>query len=51
MHGNVPKVFSVPAYLLAGNMAAAHAFLRAVRGQKDALWEPTRREVVKAGPQ
>jgi cellulose synthase/poly-beta-1,6-N-acetylglucosamine synthase-like glycosyltransferase len=47
--GKVPKVFSVPAYVLAGNMAAAHAFVRAVRGQKDALWEPTRREVVKAG--
>ncbi len=46
---SVPKVFSVPAYLVAGNLAAAHAFVRAVAGARDALWEPTRREVVKAG--
>lgn len=44
----VPRLFSVPAYLIAGNVAAAHAFLRAVAGARDALWEPTRREVVKA---
>lgn len=46
---SVPKVFSVPAYLVAGNVSAMHAFLRAISGGKDALWEPTRREVVKAG--
>lgn len=46
---SVPKIFSVPAYLVAGNLAAAHAFMRAVSGARDALWEPTRREVVKAG--
>ena len=45
----VAKIFSVPAYLVAGNVAAMHAFLRAISGGKDALWEPTRREVVKAG--
>ena len=45
----VPKIFSVPAYLVAGNVAAMHAFVRAVSGARDALWEPTRREVVKAG--
>jgi len=45
---NVPKVFSVPAFAIAGNVAAAHAFLRALRGARDALWEPTRRDVVKA---
>jgi cellulose synthase/poly-beta-1,6-N-acetylglucosamine synthase-like glycosyltransferase len=44
---SVPKIFSVPAYLVAGNVAAAHAFVRAVSGARDALWEPTRREVVK----
>lgn len=48
---SVNRIFSVPAYVLAGNLAAAHAFVRAVRGQKDALWEPTRREVVKAESQ
>jgi len=46
---SVSKVFSVPAYLVAGNLAAAHAFVRAVAGARDALWEPTRREAVKAG--
>jgi cellulose synthase/poly-beta-1,6-N-acetylglucosamine synthase-like glycosyltransferase len=44
----VPRVFSVPAYLVAGNLAAAHALLRALRGAGEAMWEPTRREVVKA---
>jgi cellulose synthase/poly-beta-1,6-N-acetylglucosamine synthase-like glycosyltransferase len=43
----VSPVFSIPAYLVAGNVAAAHAFLRAIAGSKDALWEPTRRKVVK----
>ena len=45
----VPKVFAAPAFLLAGNVAAAHALLRVLAGGHDALWEPTRREVVKAG--
>ena len=45
---SVPKVFSVPAFAVAGNVAAAHAFLRALRGARDALWEPTRREVMSA---
>lgn len=46
--GAVPRVFSIPAFLVAGNLAAMHAFIRAVGGVRDALWEPTRREVVKA---
>ncbi len=45
----LPKVLSAPAFLLAGNVAAAHAFLRVIGGGHDALWEPTRREVVKTG--
>lgn len=45
----VPAAFSLPASLLAGNLAAAHALLRVLAGNEDALWEPTRREVVKAG--
>lgn len=44
----VPKIFSAPAFLIAGNLAAAHALLRVLAGGEDALWEPTRREVVKA---
>lgn len=43
----VPKLFAVPAFLLAGNLAAAHALLRVLGGGEDALWEPTRRDVVK----
>jgi cellulose synthase/poly-beta-1,6-N-acetylglucosamine synthase-like glycosyltransferase len=45
----LPKIFSAPAFLLAGNLAAAHALLRVLGGGHDALWEPTRREVVRAG--
>lgn len=44
----LPKVFSAPAFLIAGNLAAAQALLRVLAGGEDALWEPTRREVVKA---
>ena len=44
----LPKALSAPAFLLAGNVAAAHALLRVIAGGHDALWEPTRREVVKA---
>lgn len=42
------RIFSVPAYVVAGNIAAAHALLRVLSGGRDALWEPTRRKVVKA---
>ncbi len=45
---SVSKLFSVPAFLVAGNLAAAHALVRAVAGANDALWEPTRRDVVKS---
>lgn len=44
--GHVPRIFRVPAYLLAGNVAAAHALLRVLHGDRDALWEPTRRDPV-----
>lgn len=45
----VPRLFSVPAFLVAGNLAAAHALVRVIHGGTDAVWEPTRREVVKLG--
>ena len=45
----VPKIFSIPAYLIVGNLSAAHALVRAIRGDRDALWEPTRRHVVTPG--
>jgi len=44
----LPRVLSAPAFLLAGNLAAAHALVRVLAGGHDALWEPTRRDVVRA---
>jgi hypothetical protein len=45
----LPKLLAAPAFLLAGNVAGAHALVRVLAGGEDALWEPTRREVVRAG--
>jgi len=42
-----PRVLAVPAYIVIGNLAALHAFVRAVRGERVPLWEPTRREAVR----
>ncbi|MEX0912537.1 MAG: glycosyltransferase, partial [Gemmatimonadota bacterium] len=47
---HVPRLLSIPAFLVAGNLAAAHALLRALGGGQDRLWEPTRRRVVRAEP-
>jgi cellulose synthase/poly-beta-1,6-N-acetylglucosamine synthase-like glycosyltransferase len=44
-HATLPRLLSVPAYLLMGNAAALHATVRASRGGRNAMWEPTRREV------
>jgi len=46
------RVFSVPAYLVLGNLAALVAFLRVLGGDRNATWEPTRRKTVdsSAGP-
>jgi hypothetical protein len=37
------KIFSVPAYMLAGFIASLHAWLKALSGDLDPIWEPTRR--------
>jgi cellulose synthase/poly-beta-1,6-N-acetylglucosamine synthase-like glycosyltransferase len=42
------RLLSTPAYLLMGNVAAIHASLRALHGDKNAVWEPTRREAAPA---
>jgi cellulose synthase/poly-beta-1,6-N-acetylglucosamine synthase-like glycosyltransferase len=38
-----PRLFTIPAYLLFGNLAAMRAFLRHLRGAGQPIWEPTRR--------
>jgi len=45
----IPTVLALPAYLVAGNLAALHAWVRVMRGQRSAIWEPTRREALGAG--
>jgi cellulose synthase/poly-beta-1,6-N-acetylglucosamine synthase-like glycosyltransferase len=40
----LPRILQVPAFALAGNVAAMQAFLRVVSGDRDPVWEPTRRE-------
>lgn len=38
-----PRLLALPAYLVSGNVAALLASVGALRGQRHALWEPTRR--------
>ena len=40
---NLPWILRLPAFGLMGNVAAMHAVLRVMRGERYALWEPTRR--------
>lgn len=44
-----PRVFTVPAYLVSGNVAALRASIGAMRGQRHATWEPTRRDALAQG--
>jgi len=39
-----PRILEVPAYLLMSNVAAMHAAIRSLLGDRDPVWEPTRRE-------
>ena len=41
----LPPLIALPAYAVSGNIAALHAWIRALGGQGTALWEPTRRGV------
>ncbi|MET0398405.1 MAG: glycosyltransferase family 2 protein [Longimicrobiaceae bacterium] len=45
----IPRVLAVPAFAVAGNLAAVHAYLRSLSANDDPTWEPTRREVVLPG--
>ena len=38
-----PRIVSVPAYVVSGIVAALDAWLRALRGERNPVWEPTRR--------
>lgn len=40
----MPRALSMPAYLVAGNVAVLAATLKALRGESHAVWEPTRRD-------
>jgi hypothetical protein len=39
----MPRLIALPAYLVAGNLAVLHAWVRALRGELAPVWEPTRR--------
>jgi len=39
----MPRLIALPAYLVAGNVAVLHAWLRALGGELVPVWEPTRR--------
>lgn len=39
----VPRLFSIPGFILASNLAGVIAWLKVLRGEQAAQWEPTRR--------
>jgi cellulose synthase/poly-beta-1,6-N-acetylglucosamine synthase-like glycosyltransferase len=43
---SVPRLLALPAFLVAGNLAAMHAAFQALRRESSPLWEPTRRGAV-----
>ena len=40
----MPRLIALPTYLVAGNLAVLHAWLRALAGELAPVWEPTRRQ-------
>jgi hypothetical protein len=42
----LPRLLAVPAFAVAGNVAAVHAAFKALRGELNPVWEPTRRAAV-----
>jgi cellulose synthase/poly-beta-1,6-N-acetylglucosamine synthase-like glycosyltransferase len=44
----VPRALEIPAYLALGNVAAMHAFLHLLAGDRTPTWEPTRRDAAPA---
>jgi cellulose synthase/poly-beta-1,6-N-acetylglucosamine synthase-like glycosyltransferase len=45
----MPRLIAMPAFAAAGIVAGLHAWIRALRGQTAATWEPTRREQLSRG--
>ncbi len=39
----LPRVLALPAYLVSGTVAALHAWIKALSGELNPVWEPTRR--------
>lgn len=46
---SLPRPLALPAFAVLSNLAALHAWIRALSGRDQAVWEPTRRETVKIG--
>jgi cellulose synthase/poly-beta-1,6-N-acetylglucosamine synthase-like glycosyltransferase len=46
----MPRVLALPVYFAAGNVASLHAWVKALRGDLNPTWEPTRRGVEPASP-
>ena len=46
--GKAPALLELGAFAAAGNVAALHAWWKALRGELDPTWEPTRRDVAAA---
>jgi cellulose synthase/poly-beta-1,6-N-acetylglucosamine synthase-like glycosyltransferase len=47
-HRPMPRLIAIPAFAVAGNVAALVAWVRALGGEMGAVWEPTRRDPVPA---
>ena len=45
----VPRLVAMPAYFVAGVAAALVAWMKALSGELNPVWEPTRREEPEAG--
>ncbi|HEY2804689.1 MAG TPA: hypothetical protein VGI92_02405, partial [Gemmatimonadales bacterium] len=42
----LPKFIAVPTFIVTGNIAAINAGFKALRGELNPIWEPTRRKTV-----
>jgi cellulose synthase/poly-beta-1,6-N-acetylglucosamine synthase-like glycosyltransferase len=45
----LPRFIAVPTFAVTGNIAALHAGVKAMRGELNPIWEPTRRKSVETG--